>query len=93
MTEAACRAHARSKTNDIHVRTPSVLTEEALKRIGQLYAIEAELRRLSAEHRLSQRQLKAKPLLNGLEGGLREKMKTLSRHSELAKAFVPPKRQ
>ncbi|HHQ6628478.1 TPA: IS66 family transposase, partial [Serratia fonticola] len=88
ITEAACWAHARRKIHDIHVRTPSALTEEALQRIGQLYAIEAELRELPAEHRLAQRQLRVKPLLNELEGWLREKMKTLSRHSELAKAFA-----
>lgn len=44
ITEAACWAHARRKIHDIHVRTPSALTEEALKRIGQLYALEVELR-------------------------------------------------
>lgn len=32
------------KIHDVHVRTPSVLTEEALKRIGELYAIESEIR-------------------------------------------------
>ncbi|MEJ1452565.1 transposase, partial [Escherichia coli] len=31
--EAACWAHARRKIHDVHVRTPSALTEEALKRI------------------------------------------------------------
>ncbi|WP_157901470.1 transposase, partial [Escherichia coli] len=31
---------------------------------------------------------KTKPLLKSLESWLREKMKTLSRHSELAKAFA-----
>ena len=61
----------------MHVRTPSALTEEALKRIGELYAIEAEIRGMTAEQRLAERQLKTKPLL-----------KTLSRHSELAKAFA-----
>jgi transposase len=35
--EAACWAHARCKIHDVHVRTPSPLTEEALKRIGELY--------------------------------------------------------
>jgi transposase len=40
ITEAACWAHARRKIHDVHVRTPSALTEEALKRIGELYAIE-----------------------------------------------------
>lgn len=44
ITEAACWAHARRKIHDVHVRTPSALTEEALKRIGELYAIEAEIR-------------------------------------------------
>ena len=86
--EAACWAHARRKIHDVHARTPSATTEEALKRIGQLYAIEAELRGLPAEQRLAQRQLRTKPLLNELEGWLREKMKTLSRHSEQAKAFA-----
>nr|EFN9941841.1 IS66 family transposase [Escherichia coli] len=73
--------------HDVHVRTPSALTEEALKRIGELYAIEAEIRGMTAEQRLAGRQQKAKPLLKSLESWLREKMKTMSRHSELAKAF------
>ncbi|EMV2076297.1 transposase, partial [Escherichia coli] len=80
ITEAACWAHARRKIHDVHVRTPSALTEEALKRIGELYAIEAEIRGMTAEQRLAERQLKTKPLLKSLESWLREKMKTLSRH-------------
>ncbi|WP_202791133.1 IS66 family transposase, partial [Escherichia coli] len=56
ITEAACWAHARRK-----IRTPSALTEEALKRIGELYAIEAEIRGMTAEQRLAERQLKTKP--------------------------------
>ncbi len=38
--------------------------------------------------RLAERQQKAKPQLKALESWLREKMKMLSRHSELAKAFT-----
>lgn len=79
---------ARRKIHDVHVRTPSALTEEALKRIGGLYAIEAGIRGMPAELRLAERQLKKKPLLNALESWLREKVKTLSRYSELAKAFA-----
>lgn len=85
---AACWAHARHKIHDVHVRTPSAATEEALKRIGQLYAIEVELRGLPAEKRLAERRQRTKPLLNELESCLREKLKTLSRHSELSKAFA-----
>ena len=88
ITEAACWAHARRKIHDVHVRTPSALTEEALKCIGELYAVEAEIRGMLAEQRLAERQRKTKPLLSTLESWLREKMKTLSRHSELAKAFT-----
>ena len=75
ITEAACWAHARRKIHDVHVRTPSALTEEALKRIGELYAIEAEIRGMTAEQRLAERQLKTKPLLKSPESWLREKMK------------------
>ena len=80
--------YARRKIHDVHIRTPSALTEEALKRIGELYAIEADIRGMPAEQRLAERQLKTKALLKSLENWLREKMKTLSRHSELAKAFA-----
>lgn len=86
--EAACWAHVRRKIHDVHVRTPSALTDEALKRIGELYAIEAAIRGMPAEQRLAERQLKTKALLKSLENWLREKVKTLSRHSELAKAFT-----
>ncbi|MFK0559364.1 transposase, partial [Escherichia coli] len=53
-----------------------------------LYAIEADIRGMPAEQRLAERQRKTKPLLKSLESWLREKMKTLSRHSELAKVFA-----
>jgi transposase len=32
--ESACWAHARRKIHDVHMRTPSELTTEALRRIG-----------------------------------------------------------
>ncbi|RRC72839.1 IS66 family transposase, partial [Escherichia coli] len=86
ITEAACWAHARRKIHDVHVRTPSALTEEALKRIGELYAIESELRGKRAEERQAVRHQKVLPLLASLDGWLRENQKTLARHSELAKA-------
>lgn len=86
--EAACWAHARRKIHDVHVRTPSETTSEALHRIGELYVIESAIRGKSAAERLAVRQEKTLPLLNALEGWLREKQQTLSRHSELAKAFA-----
>ncbi len=44
ITEAACMAHARRKIHDVHARVPTDITTEALQRIGELYAIEAESR-------------------------------------------------
>lgn len=86
--EAACWAHARRKIHDVHVRTPSDTTTEALRRIGELYGIEADIRSQRAADRLAVRQEKTVSLLTGLEEWLREKQQTLSRHSELAKAFA-----
>ena len=86
--EAACWAHARRKIHDVHVRTPSALIDEALKRIGELYAIEAYIRGMPAEQRLAERQRKTKLWLKFLESWMREKMKILLRYSELAKAFT-----
>jgi transposase len=85
--EAACWAHARRKIYDAHVRHPSPNSQEALKRIGELYAIEALLRGQPAEQRLKVRQEKSLPLLQALGNWMGEKVRTLSQHAELAKAF------
>ena len=53
IAEAACMAHARRKIHDVHARAPTDITTEALQRIGELYAIEAEVRGCSAEQRLA----------------------------------------
>lgn len=46
-------AHAWRKIHDVYVRTPTGTTTEALRRIGELYAIEAEIRDSPAEERLA----------------------------------------
>lgn len=65
LPEAACWAHARRKIHDVHVRTPSALTEEALRQIGQLYAIEADIKGMPAEQRLAERQRSVRCLSQG----------------------------
>ena len=87
LSGAPDKAHARRKFYEIHERTPSDTTTEALRRIGELYAIEAGIRRKPAHERLRVRQEKAKPLLDSLEVWLRTKLQTLSRKSETAKAI------
>ena len=42
--EAACWAHARRKFHDLHAARATPLTTEALRRIAELYLIEADIR-------------------------------------------------
>ena len=42
--EAACMAHARRKFHDLFVSRRNAVNTEALRRIGELYAIEAAIR-------------------------------------------------
>lgn len=39
LTEAARWAHTRSKIHDVYISTQTATAEEALKRIGELYAV------------------------------------------------------
>ncbi|MEJ1269044.1 IS66 family transposase [Pantoea ananatis] len=88
ITEAACMAHARRKIHDVHVRTPTDITTEALKRIGELYAIEAAIRGSPSEERLAVRKARSVPLMQSLYDWIQAQMTVLSRHSDTAKAFA-----
>lgn len=62
----ACWAHARIKIHDVYISTRTATAEEALKRIGELYAIEEAIRGLPAAERLAARQSQSKPLMASL---------------------------
>jgi transposase len=85
--EAACWAHARRKFYDLHADQPSPIAAEALERIGQLYAIEAEIRGRPPDERRTLRQARAGPLLESLHAWLHTVLPSLSRKSELAVAI------
>ncbi|EGV7286789.1 IS66 family transposase [Salmonella enterica subsp. enterica serovar Havana] len=85
--EAACWAHARRKLHDLHVRKATPTTTEALHRIGQLYAIEAQIRGQPPDERQRIRQQQTKPLLGDLEIWLRQRLLTLSTQSDTTKAI------
>jgi transposase len=87
VTEVACMAHARRKVHDLHVRKATPTTNEALRRIGELYAIEAQIRGLLPDERQRIRQQQARPLLDSLEKWLRERLLTLSTQSDTTKAI------
>ncbi len=85
--EAACWAHARRKFYDLHAARPSPLTTEALRRIAELYVIEAEIRGKPPDARLLARRARARPLLDDLERWLRTSVEKLSRKSDTAGAI------
>ena len=87
IVEAACWAHARRKFHEIHQATGSPIAAEAIARIGQLYAIEQEIRGQAPEHRSSVRQQRAGPLLNALHGWLCATLSSVSAKSDLALAI------
>ncbi|CAD5735656.1 hypothetical protein ESCOMA231M_24035 [Escherichia coli] len=66
LTEAGCWAHARRKIHDVYISTKSATAEEALKLIGELYAIEHDIRGLPVSERLAVRQMQSRPLLTSL---------------------------
>ena len=53
-----------------------------------LYAIESEIRGSPAEERLAVRKARTVPLMQSLYDWIQEQVKTLSRHSDTAKAFT-----
>lgn len=87
LIHAACWAHARRKFYDVFEATKSPLAEEALKRIGELYAIEAEITGQPAEARLVARQDRAVPILDGLHEWLTAQRRRLSSKNALARAM------
>jgi hypothetical protein len=59
-------AHWRRQFFDLAKSPPAPIATEALKRIAELYEIEAEIRGKSAEERLAVRQAKTRPLVASL---------------------------
>jgi len=62
-------------------------TTEILRRIGELYAIEAQIRGQPQAERQRIRQLQARPLLIELEVWLRNRLLTLSTQSDTTRAI------
>src|SRR3954451_14082712 len=84
---AFCWAHCRRRFYDIYRATASPLAEEALRRIGELYRIEAEVRGRSAEERRTVRQERSKPLVDAMHAWLTAQLGRVSGRSNLAEAI------
>ena len=86
-TLAFCWAHVRRKFFEIQAAMPAPIAAEALARIGALYAVEREIRGLSAPTRQSVRQARAKPILEAMKPWLAAKLAAVSGKSTIAEAI------
>ena len=87
ITELGCWAHARRKFFDLHEANKSPIAAEALRRIGELYAIERQGRELNEADRVVLRQDESRPLLTALHQWLATTRKTVADGSGTAKAM------
>src|SRR4051795_4633132 len=84
---AFCWAHCRRRFYEIHQATGLPLAEEALRRIGELYKVEAEIRGRSAEERRTVRQERSRPIVDALHGWLTVQLARVSGKSGLAEVI------
>lgn len=84
---AACWAHTRRKFYDVHQATGSPIAEEALRRIGELYAIEQTLRGRASEERQRVRDVRSRRLTNAMKPWLERRLQRVPARSGLAEAI------
>ena len=84
---AFCWAHVRRRFYELAAAGPAPIASEALRRIAELYAIEAEIRGRDADARRDVRQARSRPLVDALEPRLREKLALISQKMKLAEAI------
>jgi len=87
ITLAYCLAHARREFFDVHKQTADPIAADALRRIGEIYAIEARIRGVTAAQRVAIRQAETKPLMAALWSWLMERLAEISAKSSLAVAI------
>jgi hypothetical protein len=87
ITLAFCLAHARRQFFEVFENSGSTVAEEALRRFRAVYAIEARIRGLTAEERVSVRQAESRPILEGFKAWLLQRLEEESAKSSLAKAI------
>jgi transposase len=87
ITHVACMAHARRKFFEVFEATKSPIADEALRRIQDLYAIEADVDGKSIDQRRAARQAGSKPLLDAFHAWATVQRRRLSAKAPLGKAF------
>jgi transposase len=84
---AFCWAHVRRKFFDFHHATGSPVAAEALRRIAELYQIEARIRGRPPNERAGIRQTESRPLVEAMKTWLEGELARVSAKSALAEAI------
>jgi len=87
VTELGCWAHARRKFFDLQVTGTHPMAEEALRRIGQLYAVEKEASTMDQVSRKQLRQENSLPILADMHEWLIGLRTSTANNSGLARAI------
>ncbi len=86
LVEVACWAHARRKLYEVHAATKSPAAQELLQCIGELFAIEANVRGHQPQERLAVRAEQSVPLLAQMKTRFEQTLDKISGKSSLAHA-------
>jgi transposase len=84
---AYCWSHFRRRFYDIAKASNAPIASEALRRIGELYAIEAEISGRPANERRADRQARTQPLVEALRIWLERQLERIPGRSPLAEAM------
>ena len=80
---AHCWAHARRKLKEVFDRDGSEIAAEGLRRIAEIYVVEADIRGISPGQRLSARQTRSAPLVAAFGDWLQAQRRKISARSRL----------
>ncbi len=84
---AACWVHARRKFYEFHEATKSAVAGEALRRIAELYEIEARIRGRPPADRVAVRAAESRPRVDAMHAWLKVQLDRMSGRSQLAEAI------
>ena len=84
---AFCWSHVRRRFYELAAAGPAPIAAQALQRISELYAVEADLRGRPADERRAVRQDRSRPVIEALEPWLRARLETISQKGKLAEAI------
>ena len=87
IVEAACLAHVRRKFFDLAAAGSAPIADEALRRIGEIYDVEATIRGAPPERRREIRQMQTAPRFAAFREWLESMLKQLPRKSATAEAI------